>query len=175
MKKNLRRAVSGLLAAAVFATVCLASTYGDKEIVDGLRRAEDIYLERSKDPRYFRFKDVPLVVMANFAIARFMQQGDWQDMALRGPAETAFTGPLLTGCAFPQVLVAKCMSHGDDLDMVLYNGEDSGEQELTVEQLAPGCEYLEEHSGMRLRADDSGRLVFRLMLDGRTPVHLVKA
>ena len=153
----------------------LASEYGDTEILEGLYKAEDIYLERSKDPRYFRFKDVPLVVMANFAIAKFMQQGDWSDMALRGPAETAFTGPLLTGCEFPQVLVAKAMSHGDDLDMVLYNGEDSGEQEITVEQLAPGGDYLEENTGKRYRADETGKLVFRVVLDGRTPVHLVKA
>ncbi|MBR3060712.1 MAG: hypothetical protein IKN89_01490 [Oscillospiraceae bacterium] len=153
----------------------LAAEYGDKEILDGLHRAESIFLERSRDPRYFRFKDVPLVVMANFAIGRFLQQGDWQDMVLRGPAETAFTGPLLTGCDFPQVLVAKAMSHGEDLDLVLYNGEGSGPQALTVENLIPGGDYLEEHSGQKLQADAEGKLAFQVHLDGRTPVHLVRA
>lgn len=153
----------------------LAAEYGDTEILEGLHRAESIFLERSKDPRYFRFKNVPLVVMANFAIGRLIKQGDWKDLFLRGPEKTAFTGPLLTDCKFPEVLVAKAMSHGDDLDMVLYNGEDAGEQDITIEQLEPNGYYLEDNSGLSFRADETGKAILRIMLSGRTPVHIVKA
>ena len=112
--------------------------------------------------------------MANFAIARFMQMGDWQDLILRGPDETAFTGPILTDCKFPEVLVAKAMSHGDDLDMVLVNGEEAGMQSITVEQLQPNADYLEEHSGLRFIASAEGKATLNIDLQGRTPVHIVR-
>ena len=153
----------------------LAAEYGDIEVVEGLRKAERICLEESKDPRYFRYKDVNMVVMANFVIARLLEQGDWKDLILRGPAETAITGPQLTDCAFPQVLVARAVSNGDDLDLVLYNGEDSGEQEITVEQLDKSGRYMDECSGQVFTADENGKAVLRIMLSGRTPVHIVKA
>jgi hypothetical protein len=152
----------------------VAAEYGDTEILEGLRNAEKLYLERSKDPRYFRFKDVPLVVMANFAIGRFLHQGDWKDIILRGPDKTAFTGPLLTDCKFPEVLVAKAMSHGSDLDLVLYNGEEAGPQEITIERLKPGGSYMIEGSDKRFNADNEGKAVLTVLLDGRTPVHIVE-
>lgn len=167
MKKNPSLVMSNL--------EMLAAEYGDTEIVEGLHKAESIFLERSRDPRYFRFKDVPLVVMANFTIGRLMRQGDWRDLILRGSEETAFTGPLLTGCKFPEVLVAKAVSHGDDLDLVLYNGEDSGEQDITIEQLAPGGSYRDECSGLTFTADREGRATIRVLLSGRTPVHIIRA
>lgn len=166
MKKNPSLVMSNL--------EMVAAEYGDSEILEGLHKAESIFLEKSKDPRYFRFKDVPLVVMANFAIARFMQMGDWQDLILRGPDETAFTGPLLTDCKFPEVLVAKAMSHGDDLDMVLVNGEETGVQSITVEQLQPNADYAEEHSGLRFTASAEGKATLNIDLQGRTPVHIVR-
>lgn len=153
----------------------LAAEYGDLEVVEGLRQAEKIFLEESRDPRYFRFKDVQMVVMANFVLARLLEQGDWKDLILRGPDATAFTGPLLTECPFPQVLVARAVSDGEDLDLVLYNGEDSGEQEITVEQLEKNTTYRDECSGHVFTSDEEGKAVLRIMLSGRTPVHIVKA
>lgn len=152
-----------------------AAEFGDLEVVEGLHRAEKIFLEESRDPRYFRFKDVHMVVMANFVIGRMLEQGDWKDLILRGPSETAVTGPLLTDCPFPQVLVARAVSSGDDLDLVLYNGEDSGEQEITVEQLEKNGAYVDACTGRRFTADETGRAVLRIDLNGRTPVHIVKA
>jgi hypothetical protein len=85
MKKNPSLSISNL--------EMIAAEYGDTEILDGLRAAEKIFLERSKDPDYFKFKDVPLVVMANFAIGRFLRQGDWSDIILRGPKKRLSPAP----------------------------------------------------------------------------------
>ena len=112
--------------------------------------------------------------MANFAFGRFLRQGDWKDIILRGPAETAFTGPVLTDCHFPGVLVAKAMSHGTDLDLVLVNGEDAGPQIITIEQLVPGEDYMIEGCDTRFKACEDGKAVVTVVLDGRTPVHIVR-
>jgi hypothetical protein len=168
MKKNPSLSISNL--------EMIAAEYGDTEILNGLRAAEKIFLERSKDPKYFKFKDVPVVVMANFAIGRFLRQGDWKDIILRGPKQTAFTGPILADCKFPEVLVAKAVSHdGSDLDLVLYNGEEAGEQEIALERLRAGGAYIVKESGYSFTADGEGKAVLKVRLDGRTPLHIVAA
>jgi hypothetical protein len=153
----------------------IAIEYGDTEIVNGLRKAEEIYLERSKDPNVLKFKDVPVVVTAYLALARFARKGDWSDVILRGSDPTAHTGPILTDCKFPEVLVAKAMSSGDDLDLVLYNGGDSSEQSIKIERLAPNTGYTVESTGYRFVSDNSGTATITVLLNGRTPVHIVKA
>jgi hypothetical protein len=68
-------------------------------------RRENLSRALEGDPKYFKFKDVPVVVMANFAIGAFCAR------ALEGHypprAETAaFTGPILAD-EVSEVLVAK--------------------------------------------------------------------
>lgn len=152
----------------------IATEYGDTEIVNGLRRAEEMYLERSKDPNVLKFKNIPVVVTAFLAFARFARKGDWSDIILRGSDSTAHTGPILTDCKFPDVLVAKAMSSGDDLDLVLYNGGDSGEQSIKIERLTPNTGYLVESSRYKFVSDASGTATIAVFLNGRTPVHVLR-
>jgi hypothetical protein len=153
----------------------VAAEYGDTEVVEGLRKAEEIYLERSKDPKVLKWKDVPVVVSAWLAFAHLMRKGDWTDIILRGPDETAKTGPILADCAFPDVLVAKASSGGDDLDLVLYNGEDPGEQKIRIGRLKPETAYAVEGTDRTFRADSAGEAELSVYIDGRTPVHVIPA
>jgi hypothetical protein len=152
----------------------IATEYGDTEIVNGLRKAEEMYMERSKDPNVLKFKNVPVVVTAFLAFSRFARKGDWSDIILRGSDSTARTGPILTDCKFPDVLVAKAMSSGDDLDLVLYNGSNSGEQSIKIERLAPNTRYTVVSTRQKFSSDDNGTATITVLLSGRTPVHIVK-
>ena len=152
-----------------------ATEYGDTEVVEGLRKAEEIYLERSKDPKVLKWKNVPVVVSAWLAFAHLARKGDWTDIILRGPSESAKTGPILADCKFPEVMVAKAASSGDDLDLVLYNGEEPGEQKLRIERLKPGVSYIVEGPGLSFNADENGTAEITVNIDSRTPLHIVPA
>ncbi len=152
----------------------VANEYGDTEIVNGLRNAESIYLERSKDPKILKYKNVPVVVMAYFVFAHLSKKGDWQDIILRKTSDAALHGPILTDCRFPQVMVAKAYSSGNDLDLVLYNGEEAGEEIIRIERLQPNAIYRIEGTERTFSADAEGCANLSIFLDGRTPLHIVK-
>ena len=151
-----------------------AAEYGDSEILSGLRKAEDMHLRRLDERPYLKYEGVSMVAMANFAFSRLLRKDFWTDVILRGPEKTAFTGPILSECKFPDVLVAKAVSHGSDLELVLYNGAGAGEQKISVERLAAGKEYIEKNTGMIFRADEHGKAELGVSLNGRTCVHIEK-
>lgn len=87
-----------------------------------------------------------------------------------GPPSTALSGPLLTDCKFPDVLVAKAYSHdGQGLDLVLYNGNEAGVFDLGFERLLPGKKYLGQN-GQEFTADSQGKAKIQAKLDGRTAI-----
>jgi hypothetical protein len=88
----------------------------------------------------------------------------------RGPVETAFTGPILSGARFEEVLVAKAVSHtGEDLDLVLYNNGEAGVFELGVSRLKPGMKYSVGQEETVV-ADQKGEATIQVKVDGRTQV-----
>jgi len=151
-----------------------AAEYGDTELVEGLKKAEERELSRSLEPHSFRFKDVMSLTTCYLAIARFIKKHFWADTILRGMPETSKTGPLLTECAFPNVLVAKAGSDGENLDLVLYNGADAGDETIKIERLIPNAAYT-VNGGGKFTADGDGAATLTVHLDGRTPVLIEKA
>jgi len=152
-----------------------ALEYGDMELVEGLRKTETMYLSKSKEPGSFRFKDVNPLTTAYYAFSRISKKGYWSDVILRGMPETAFTGPLLTECEYPNVIPAKAASSGDDLDLVLYNGAEPGEQRIKIERLKPGAEYLINGGEKKFVSDSNGQAELFVHLDGRTEVKITAA
>ncbi|MDR3210023.1 MAG: hypothetical protein LBT36_05320 [Oscillospiraceae bacterium] len=151
-----------------------AAEYGDTEMYDALLRAEEQELSRSKDPRSFQFKDVNSLTACYLAFGRLLKKGYWEDVILRGMPETSKTGPLLADCAFPDVIPAKAASNGDDLDLVLYNGGEPGDQELKLSRLTPNTKYT-VNGGMAFDSDAAGAAAITVNLDGRTPVYIARA
>jgi hypothetical protein len=69
---------------------------------------------------------------------------------------------------FPEVLVAKAWSHdGKGLDLVLYNGQQPGDFELTFSRLCPGGKY-QAIKGEGFTADSRGRATLVVGVNGRT-------
>jgi len=150
----------------------LAAEYGDMELLEGLRKAETIYLARSKEPGSFQFKDVNSQIMGFFSFARLCKKNYWSDVILRGMPETAFSGPLLAECDYPGVIPAKAASNGDDLDLVLYNGAEPGEQLIKLERLKPETIYSINGGEKTFTADVNGRAELNVYLNGRTELKI---
>lgn len=111
----------------------------------------------------------------NTTLARafMLGTGDYRNSILKGPAESALKGPILSGVDYPQVLVAKAFSHtGKDLELVLYPGQGSAEPTLTIERLAPESSYKVNIDGAdaALQADAQG--VAKLDINLTTRVHI---
>ena len=149
-----------------------AVEYGDTELVEGLRKAEKIYLSKSKEPGSFKFKDVNPLTMAYYAFSRISKKGYWSDVILRGMPETAFTGPVLSECGYPDVVPAKAASNGDDLDLVLYNGSEPGKQRIVLERLKPAARYSVNAGEQTFTSGADGKAELDVYLDGRTEVKI---
>jgi hypothetical protein len=149
-----------------------ALEYGDMELVEGLRKAEEMYLAKSREPGSFKYKNVSPLTMAYYAFSRISKKGYWSDVILRGMPETAFTGPILADCSYPEVIPAKAASNGDDLDLVLYNGAGPGEQRLKLERLKPSAAYSVNAGEKTFTADANGEAELFINLDGRTEVKI---
>lgn len=108
-------------------------------------------------------------------MARLVRHRDLANATLHGPADTAFQGPVLEECPFPEVLVAKAYSHdGNQLDLVLYNGKEPGVFQLGFERLGPGQTY-SLSTGESITADDRGKAGVNVRIDGRTEILLKPA
>jgi hypothetical protein len=151
----------------------VALEFGDYEMAEALRRAEEKYLIPSK--LRFKYKNVSVCGMANFAAARWNRKNDWRDTILQGPPAAAYSGPLLEGCSYPDVLVAKAFSHGEDLALVLYNGTDKTDHTLRVERLQKDRTYTILETGRKIRADEAGTATLDCRIAGRTPLTLIPA
>jgi hypothetical protein len=93
---------------------------------------------------------------------------------VKGPPASALSGPILEDATYPDVLVAKAFSHGDDLELVLYPGNGDGVQNLGLERLRPNATYTVT-GGVegQLVAGSDGRARLNVRLSGRTAVYLV--
>ena len=151
-----------------------AIEFGDTELAEGLRKIEAKYLSRSKEPNSFQYKDVTSLTMSYYAFIRFAKKGYWSDVIQRGMPETAFTGPLLAECEYPKVIPAKATSSGDDLELVLYNGAEPGEQRLKLERLKPDADY-SINGEKTFKSDSNGQAELYVYLDGRTALNIMPA
>jgi hypothetical protein len=110
---------------------------------------------------------------AALANARFNGTNMFVNTLLHGPPEYTFQGPLLADAPYPEVVVAKAWSSGEDLDLVLWDGDGKGTFYLRIERLNPGARYRwEEGVGGEFVADEKGVAVVGVWVEGRTPVHI---
>lgn len=148
-----------------------AAEYGDVKIRDEcLKQLDEEYFPVYATPTgSLKNKGLSTAAQGTALRARLIQYQDWTNMMNQGPAETAFTGPILSGANFEEVLVAKAFSHtGKDLDLVLYNNADAGVFELGVSRLQPGQKYAYE--GGNLVAGSDGTASFKARVEGRTQI-----
>jgi hypothetical protein len=158
---------------AYVAILISAREFGDEELAEAALRAmdQDCGLSRNGVACYTKGSNLANVWGVE---ARLMQTGDFRRSFVVGPPPSVFSGPVLAEAKYPDVLVARAFSDGDDLDLVLYPGAASGPQKIAIERLKPGATYEVRGSlATTLQADDRGTASLEVDLRGRTPLRVV--
>lgn len=156
-------AYSGILSAA--------HEFGDTELADAAQRALDEDCGLSVEGGVRRYLKGSNLANVNAVMGRIMRTGDFRRSFTQGPSEATLSGPVLAEAKYPDVLVARAFSHGDDLDLVLFPGATPGSQKLVLERLQPGGVYaVGGASEALITADEAGRAILNVTLAGRTPV-----
>jgi Linalool dehydratase/isomerase len=129
----------------VWAWVNVASAareMGDEEVADAIETgfASRFAMEHSESGAR-KIADASVWVNTAFGLAQFMKAGSLRGLATgQVPAEWK-TGPILSGAAYPAVLVAKAVTDGSALDLVLRPGTGHVRTTLEISRLRPGAAY----------------------------------
>ncbi len=166
---NYRRGFTGAYTSILIA----AREFGDAEIAEAALRSLDQDCGLASDGGVRRYARGSNLSNAFALQGRLLRTGDFRASFVEGPPAGALSGPRLAEAPYPDVLVAKARSHGDDLDLVLHPGRASGRQTLRLEQLRPGGRYaIEGAQRETLAADERGRATLEVELRGRTPLRI---
>ncbi|MGE0383194.1 MAG: hypothetical protein AB7Q97_00590 [Gammaproteobacteria bacterium] len=156
----------------LYQILCAAREMGDDAVAEATLERLDALCELNTAGGQHHWKGSTMAV-ASAIMGLLMRRDDWRSTVLDGPPPETASGPILAGAAYPQVLVAKALSHGDDLDLVLYPGAAAGEQVIGIERLKPGAAYLVHGDRpAEFVADTAGCANLRIVLDGRTALSI---
>ena len=105
--------------------------------------------------------------------ARISVRNGVRDLFNLPRAPGTLTGPLLSEASYPDVLVARAVSDGSDLDLVLYGTPNGSTQSIGLTRLTPKAAYeVEGRPDLAFKADDRGAATLGLALTGRTALHI---
>ncbi|MDO8434079.1 MAG: hypothetical protein Q7S58_16905 [Candidatus Binatus sp.] len=153
-----------------------AREFGDYDTADAAERALDQDCGRTDERGILRYSKMSNLSNITAVRARIHRRDDFRNTVMQGPPEAALRGPILADAKYPDVLVARAFSDGDDLDLVLYPGAESTAQQIRIERLRPGAKYVMRNGAEHpFAADNSGAASLPIELHGRTPVHIVPA
>ncbi|GGL47022.1 linalool dehydratase/isomerase domain-containing protein [Nocardia jinanensis] len=156
----------------VFAALAVAAMeIGDADIGEALLAS----LDEDADPVWrngaLRSKGESNFSHTRCAFARFARPNALRNLVNGDVPEHWRTGPRLAEAAYPDVLVAKAVSDGLGLDLVVRPGDGTRRVRLGLDRLRPGSSY--RTSGAtetELVADDAGRGYLDIDLSDRTEV-----
>ncbi|MCH9737075.1 MAG: hypothetical protein K0U78_21400 [Actinomycetia bacterium] len=148
-----------------------AKEHGDDELADALERSLDRRYETVRQNGARAYTGISSWGNAGHVLARFTRQNAMRDLLAGEVPEAWTTGPILAQAAYPDVLVARAVTDGRALDLVLRPGNGRGRTVLGVERLAPQHDYV-VIGGVdpTVTADDSGRALVTVDLDDRREV-----
>ncbi|MEZ5169957.1 MAG: hypothetical protein R3A49_04335 [Acidimicrobiia bacterium] len=121
--------------------MCAAREHGDDEVYDAVKSAADARFEPQDVDGVGGYAKASTNVNAMFTIARFGRTGAFRDLVTSGPDEATTTGPVLDAAPYPDVLVARAVTDGTGLDLVLRSGNGGGRHPLEIARLQPGATY----------------------------------
>jgi hypothetical protein len=151
-----------------------AGEMGDRPVVDTVRQ---MLLDSGKIVR----KDgVTSFAGSNFCNASLIESwlgvaGGWRQAITTRPTDAALKGPVLAEAAYPDILVAHASSGGDDLRLILHPGLGAGSHRISLGRLVPQRAYRVVETGQAFCADSAGEARIEVVVDGRTPLHIVPA
>ncbi|KQU04012.1 hypothetical protein ASG56_11335 [Rhodococcus sp. Leaf7] len=159
-----------------FAHVFLALTareVGDIEVADDALDYVDSVGRRSDQDGVARYEGLSTQGNLYALMARFSRPAANRDLVGAGLPTQWLTGPQLAEAPYPDVLVARAVSDGRDLDLVLFPGATGSRVTLVVDRLVPRRTYRVRGAVTEaVQSDDDGRARVQVDLAGRTAVRL---
>ncbi|MEQ8659388.1 MAG: hypothetical protein RLW62_01085, partial [Gammaproteobacteria bacterium] len=147
----------GKLFAYAAVAIC-GREFGDDDLADAALRSMDEDCGRRVEDGVLSYDEASCLANVWAVEGRLMRTGDFRRSFVEGPPATAFTGPLLEEASYPDVLVAKATSDGEDLDLVLYPGRGDGPQAIGFARLQPGRHYALDGPATRAVPASSARI-----------------
>jgi hypothetical protein len=153
---------------AQIVTLMAARELGDEHYADAAERTL-----REREPTVsaggaIRLRDVSPMANCYALLGRFGRHSGLRDLISFGPPPEWRTGPVLADAPYPDVLVARAVTDGTALDLVLRPGRQPVRAPLVLERLVPHREYFAVGAvEQRLVADERGRAVVQADLAGR--------
>jgi len=147
-----------------------AREFGDVQAAEAAKRALDALCDPVTEDGVFRYRKMSNSVNACVTLDRQLHRGFWRNTVLDPTPESALRGPVLEDAAYPDVLVARAVSDGDDLKLVLYPGRGETRQRLQLARLVPNRSY--RMGDVALIADGAGRAAVTVNLAARTALRL---
>jgi hypothetical protein len=107
-------------------------------------------------------------------LGRVNRSNGLHDLVVNGTPAALRDGPVLEGAEYPYVLVARALSDGEALEVVVHPGVEPGRRELGLAQLVPGRRYRCEGAAAReIIADPAGCARVHVELDCRRALRVV--
>ena len=160
--------------AFAFAAIMVgAREFGDDAIAQAAQNSLDADCGREVSGGVRRYVGGSNDANAYAVLGQLMRTGDFRRSFAQGPSAETLRGPVLEDAAYPQVLVARAVSDGEGLDLVVYPGRDDGPQTIGLARLRPGADYTVSGATTdRIVASATGTADLTVMLRGRTAVRL---
>jgi hypothetical protein len=146
---------------------------GDAEAAAAALAAMDEHCDPHVENGAFGYRGAGNAINGCMALDQMLHHSFWAKTVLDPVPESTLHGPVLDDAAYPNVLVAKAISAGDDLELVLHSGRDGGVERLGLARLQPGRRYRETSTSRTVTGDAEGRASIEVELRGRTALHLV--
>ena len=166
---NYRRVPATALSAIAWA----ALEMGDTELAARLMADAEATLEPVTERGVKRYARASTLSNSALLGAQVGNVGTHRQRVARGLPTAWAIGPVLDECSYPDVLVARAVSDGDDLQLVLRSGNGAGRQRLGIADLQP--EQVYDVAGAvqdQLTPDASGKAAIEVDLDGRAEVRV---
>ncbi len=157
---------------AQVAVVMAAREIGDEEYAQAGQKALDAKptVEENGARRY---KGASVWTNSYATLGRFGRHSGLRDLLAFGVPQEWRSGPVLAGAGYPDVLVARAVTDGRALDLVLRPGNGPVRTRLAVERLQPGRTYTVTGACVSsVIADLSGRAEFEVDLGDRLEVRV---
>lgn len=150
-----------------------AREMGDDATAEVLQKAIDARVPVVRHNGARLYGKVSNFTNVTYALARFTRSHAMADLIQTGPPPEWQSGPILAEAAYPDVLVARAVTDGTSLDLVLRPGDGPRRTTLRLERLQPGRTYrLRGAVGDSVVAEADGSALIGVDLADRTAVHV---
>jgi hypothetical protein len=150
-----------------------AREFGDDAIAEAAQNSLDADCGRDVTDGVRRYTGGSNDANAYAVMGQLMRTGDFRRSFVEGPSAAALSGPVLEEAPYPEVLVARAVSDGQRLELVLYPGRGDGPQTVGLARLRPGARYAVTGAATdEIVASPDGTAALPLILQGRTAVRL---